>query len=166
MRNKRFIVIIGLLFFVIINIPLCRVLQITAPKSGNVVFDVPVSNQEEFVITFIHSVNKRPVSDFIRVENDQLVAFKSRYDSFGAGMPETSIDGMELKMEKNGMLELTNVNRRMDKFTVFVGTVAQHSLQIKGRNIPLASLASPGEPLEFKIAKASYLHIWKGRIMQ
>lgn len=158
------IIVIAVIVVVLSSMPVNKVLQISSVKHNDIVAHIPVSDREEFTITFIHSVNKRPVIDYYRVEGLQLVVFKSRYDSFGAGMPEMSIDGMELKLEANGMLELSNINRRLDAVTVFVGTIAQHSLQIKQQDIPLTQWVLPGEPLEFKITKVSYLELWRGRV--
>ena len=158
-------IVAALIILLMLSAPVHTVLQISLAKSGDIVLEVPVREREEFTITFIHSVNRRPVIDYYRIEGSEMVVFKSRYDSFGAGMPEASIDGMELKSEVNGMLELSNINRRLDKVIVFVGTIAQHSLQIKQDDIPLSNLAPPGQPLEFKIAQISYLQLWRGRII-
>jgi hypothetical protein len=120
---------------------------------------------EEFVLSFVHSVNKRPVFDTIRVEGRHLLIVESRFDSFGAGMPEASTGGMELRTDKDGWLVWT-VNRPVPEVTFFVGWVSNHSLRMKGREIALADLASPGTLLSLRIKKASYYDRWKGRCVQ
>lgn len=144
-------------------VPFHTVLKLSLAKTGEPVLYVRVKSNQEFILKFIHSVNKRPVADYIKVEDQHFVVVKSIYDSFGAGMPETSIDGMELKRNAQGQLELTNINRRLDTFTVFVGTVAEHSLIINGQESYLADLAAPGTGLHFEITKISYYDLWKGR---
>ena len=62
------------------------------------------------MLSFVHSVNRRPVYDTLRVERDHLVIVRSRYDSFGAGMPEASTPEGTLTIAKDGWLEWT-VNR-------------------------------------------------------
>jgi hypothetical protein len=114
---------------------------------------------EEFTLSFIHSVNKRPVYDMIRVKGNQLVIVKSRFDSFGAGMPEGSHIG------EDGGLEWT-VNRLVPEVSFFVGWVANHSLHIKGQDIPLARLVEAGTLLSLRIEKASRYQLWKGRCIQ
>lgn len=146
-------------------VPFHTVLSLSLAKTGEPVLYAWIKPNQEFILKFIHSVNKRPVSDYIRVEDQHFVVVKSVYDSFGAGMPETSIDGMELKFNVQGQLELTNINRRLDKFTVFVGTVAEHSLIINDQEIYLAELAAPGKGLQFEITKISYYELWKGRCL-
>ena len=111
--------------------PLYPALQITNVKKGEVLFCVRMAEGEEFILSFIHSVNKRPVYDTIRVEKDHLLIVKSRFDSFGAGMPEASIDGMQLRFDKDGWLEWI-VNRPVSEVTLFVGWVANRSLHVRG----------------------------------
>jgi hypothetical protein len=114
---------------------------------------------EEFTLSFIHSVNKRPVYDTIRVTGDKLLIVKSRFDSFGAGMPEGSHIG------ENGWLEWT-INRLVPEVSFFVGWVANHSLRLKGQEIPLARLAEAGTLLSLRIQKASRYELWKGGCVQ
>lgn len=165
MKKKTSIVILCviLLAIVFINLPLYTALEISSAKTGKIIRTIVLKENDFFVLSFIHSVNKRPVDEYIKIQNNQLVVFKARYDSFGAGMPETSIDGLNLQMKENSILELTNINRRLDEFSLFVGRVAEHSIQINGQKIPLNSLGSPGESLTFKPNKVSYLDLWKGR---
>jgi hypothetical protein len=117
---------------------------------------------EEFILSFIHSVNKRPVYDTIRVEGDHLLIVKSRFDSLSAGMPDASTEGMKLKFGKDGWLEWT-VNRPVPEITFFLGWVANHSIHLKGRDIALTDLAEPGTLLSLRIQKSSFYELWKGK---
>ena len=107
-------------------------------------FCARVQPGEEFVLSFVHSVNRRPVYDTLRVEADHLVIVRSRFDSFGAGMPEASTPEGTLTIAEDGWLEWT-VNRPVPEITIRVGWVANHTLHIKDREIRLADLAEPGE---------------------
>ena len=70
--------------------PLYPVLRVASVKKAELLFCARMAEGEEFVLSFIHSVNKRPVFDTLRIEGDHLLIVKSRFDSFGAGMPEGS----------------------------------------------------------------------------
>jgi len=139
--------------------PLYPVLRVTSVKKADLLFCARMAEGEEFVLSFIHSVNKRPVFDTLRVEGDHVLIVKSRFDSFGAGMPEGSQVG------EDGWLEWI-VNRPVPEVTLFVGWVANHSLRLKGREIPLADLAEPGTLLSLRVQKASRYGLWKGRCAQ
>lgn len=156
---------IAALLLFLAAVPIRTVLVLSAAKTGERVLYIPVEQHQEFVIKFTHSVNKRPVYDYIQVEDKSFRVVKSVYDSFGAGMPETALDGMKLKFNAEGQLELTNINRKLETFTVFVGTVAEHWLLISNSEVYLADLVAPGEGLQFQIANISYYEIWKGRCL-
>lgn len=120
---------------------------------------------EEFIIGFTHSVNKRPVYDYIQKSGQKdLLIVKSRYDAFGAGMPEAAPPGASLKTV-DGMLELSNINLSRREIDLFVGTVANHTLTVKQRTLALADIVPPGTHLQFKVNRVSYFDIWKGRCL-
>lgn len=142
--------------------PLMPALEIVDGRSGRVAFCERVQSGEELVLTFVHSVNRRPVYDTLRVMDDHLLIVKSRFDAFGAGMPEASTQDGTLRVAEDGWLEWT-VNRAVPEVTVRVGRVAEHTLVIKGREVPLLSLAEPGAPLALRVHTASVLDFLKGR---
>jgi len=141
------------------------VLKLTAAKSGRVVFCAPVTDGEEFLLSFIHSVNKRPVYETLRVAGNHLLIVKSRYDSFGAGMPEASTQEGSLKLGSDGWLEWT-VNREVPEVNLFVGWVANHSLRLKDREIFLADIVEAGTSLSIRAQKVSCFELWRGRCPQ
>jgi hypothetical protein len=142
--------------------PFIPVLDLIDGRSGRVVFCARVQTGEEFVLSFVHSVNKRPVYDTLRAEVDHLVIVRSRFDSFGAGMPEASTPDGTLAIAEDGWLEWT-VNRPVPEITVRVGWVANHTLHIKDREIRLADLAEPGKPLTMRVRKIRMFDLFKGR---
>jgi hypothetical protein len=151
--------VVGLLLW-----PFILAFELVDGRDGHVAFCARIQAGEEFVLSFVHSVNKRPVYDTLRVEADHLVIVKSRFDSFGAGMPDASTDAGTLTVAPDGWLEWT-VNRPMPEITVRVGRVADHTLHLKGREIHLADLAQPGSPLTMRVRKARMLDLMKGRCM-
>ena len=155
-------IVVGILVIVaafFLFYPLYPVLRVASVKKAKLLFCARMAEDEEFVLSFIHSVNKRPVFDTLRIEGNQLLIVKSRFDSFGAGMPEGS------QMGQDGWLEWV-VNRPVPEVTLFVGWVANHSLRLKGREISLSDLAEPGTLLSLRAGKASRYGLWKGRCAQ
>jgi hypothetical protein len=142
--------------------PFFPALEIIDGRAGRVALCARVQPGEEFVLSFVHSVNRRPVYDTLRVEAEHLVIVKSRFDAFGAGMPESSTNEGTLSVASDGWLEWT-VNRAVPDVTVRVGRVADHTLQLKGREIHLSALAEPGSALTFRVRKLRWLDLMKGR---
>jgi hypothetical protein len=130
------------------------VLEMAEDSSGRIVLCARLSPGEEFVLRFTHSVNQRPVFETLRADDDHLVIVKSRFDSFGAGMPDISNGGGTLALREDGWLEWT-VNRRVPEVTVRVGRTANHTLHLKGGTVPLARLAEPGSALSLRACRIS-----------
>jgi hypothetical protein len=147
---------------VIFGGPFFSVLEISDLNTGRAVLCTRMRAGEEFVLAFTHSVNRRPVYDTLRAEGDHLVIVKSRFDAFGAGMPDATTDEGTLVVAPDGWLEWT-VNRPVPEVTVRVGRVAEHKLNLKGREIRLVDLAQPGVPLTMRVRKARMLDLLKGR---
>jgi len=167
MNNKvKYLIGLAVVAIVIVITPLHHVIAIISVKDNRPVAYFRIEPGEEFIIEFVHSVNKRPVYDYHTIDSGQIVITKSRYDSFGAGMPEYPPEGMQLAADRDGMLELSGINRRMDYITVFVGTVAQHQLHFKQSKIFLADFVPPGQQLQFRVMKISLLQMWGGGCLQ
>jgi hypothetical protein len=149
--------VVGLLLW-----PFIPALEIVDGRDGRVAFCTRVQPGEEFVLSFVHSVNRRPVYDTLSAEGDHLVIVRSRFDSFGAGMPEASTRDGTLALSGDGWLEWT-VNRAVPEITVRVGWVAEHTLHIKDREIRLADLSEPGKPLTMRVRKIRIFDLLKGR---
>jgi hypothetical protein len=148
----------GMVFFLI---PTQHVLIVGTVKPDQTVLCAQMSDGEEWMISYIHSVNRRHVYDDLRIEGEGLRIVRSRFDAFGAGMPETSTPENPLRVGPDGWLEYT-VNRQVPDITIFVGRVAGHVLHIKGREIPFASLAEPGTALRFSVGRRSLYQTFKG----
>jgi hypothetical protein len=133
--------------------PMFRTLDLGDPEGGRPFFRAPMWGEEEFEICFIHSVNQRPVCDRLRVEGDHLLILGSRFDSFGAGMPDGSTGEGVLRRLSNGWLEW-KVHRPVSQVILRVGRTAQHRLVVKGKEIPLSQLARPGQALSLRPGRA------------
>lgn len=166
--SRRFawgIIIAGIICAGLLLLPYIRVLEISDFKTRQRLLLVDMKPGEEFTISFIHSVNRRPVYDTMRVESDHLVIVRSRYDSFGAGMPESSTGEGTLSIAKDGWLVWT-VNRPVPDVTVRVGWTAEHTLHIRDNKIRLAELAEPGSALTIRVTKIGLIYFLKGRFFK
>ncbi len=137
-------------------------LEISRVSTGQVLWCTPMKVGDEFVLSFIHSVNKRPVFDTLRAQGDHLVIVKSVFDAFGAGMPDDTTDEGQLSVMPGGWLQWS-VNRPVPEIILRVGEVANHRLTIKARQFLLAELAEPGTAVVFRVRMVSFLAAMKGR---
>ncbi len=152
--------LLGLAFLV----PVFKTLDVADPAGGRPFFRAPMWGKEEFQICFIHSVNRRPVCDRLRVEGEDLLILGSRFDSFGAGMPDGSSDEGVLRRLPDGWLEW-RVQRPVPEVILRVGRTAEHRLVLKGKEILLSQLAEPGQALSFRPGRASLWEIlWRAGV--
>jgi hypothetical protein len=145
--------------------PGISVLEISAVSTGQVLWCSPMKVGEEFVLSFTHSVNKRPVFDTLQARGDHLVIVKSVFDAFGAGMPDASTEEGRFSVMPGGWLQWI-VNRAVPEIILRVGEVADHTLTIKARQFPLAELTEQGTAVAFRVRMVSFLATMKGRCRQ
>ncbi len=137
-----------------------RVVEVVGSGTGRVLFCAEMDEGEEFTLSFVHSVNRRPVHDTLRVARDHLVVVQSRFDSFGAGMPESSGAEGHLSRDGDGWMVWT-VNRPIPALDLFVGREAGHSISIRGIEKALAELVEPGTSISIRTASRSRVERWK-----
>ena len=96
---------------------------------------------ETFSITFIHSVNKSPVTDCYDVAEDGGIWLRRTiYYDFGAGVPFDLNEVESLEYAEDGAMVITGIDREIPDFLIFVGTVSDHTLRIGGEEISLRDL--------------------------
>lgn len=149
----------------VLSYPWISALVISEVRTGHILWCSPMKEGEEFVLSFTHSVNRRPVFDTLRVQGDHLVIVKSVFDTFGAGMPEASTEEGQFSVLPGGWLQWS-LNRPVPEIILRVGEVANHVLMIKAREFSLAELAKPGTALAFRVRTVSFFAAMKGRCWQ
>lgn len=160
MRKLLFIVLIILIALIIFFIPFIEQFTISNGKTDKIVFYESIDNYKEFYISFIHSVNRTPVNEYYRIENDKFFVYKTTFYSFGAGMPDGSENSnSDMKFNDNGLVEIDNIDRELREFTYMVGTYAGHTLHTKNKSFKLEKYVEPQEPALFKIRRVSIYDI-------
>lgn len=127
-------------------------------QSGRVLFCEHVTAESEFAVSFCHSVNKSPVTEYYRIENGQIYLKSLRYYTFGAGMPTEPDPGQTMRYEDDGAMIIEGFDRCMPKLIYNIGRTANHTLHWQGREIPLNTLDVPGQPVLFSVI--IYPRLW------
>ncbi len=105
----------------------------------------------EFSVEFIHSVNKSPVKDVFRVENGQIVAARTVYSAFGAGVQTEIEDGQKLEFDESGNMVVSGFDIVFPRVDYLVGTVSDHILEIQGESISLRDLCGRNAHVYFEL---------------
>lgn len=147
------ILILVLLLFLLL--PVIPALCVNDAVTGDMKAIFTPPQETEFFVEFTHSVNRTAVREYYLIRSGKIVLVRAEYSSFGAGMPEVpEVPGSTLSMEK-GVLKLNHINTIMPELIYRVGTVAEHTLHIEKRVVPLKSIALPQTALRFQYRNIS-----------
>jgi hypothetical protein len=109
-----------------------------------------------FEVTFTHSVNQSPITDFIEWTGSELVVRKSRFKAFGAGVPVPS-DGIGTELLRVGeYYELIGIDKAMPDFTVMTQAVPNHTVTMGGREARLLELAGSGRQVRLAVKPMTF----------
>ncbi len=119
--------------------------------SGKEYARFPFEENDSFSVTFIHSVNQSPVTDYYRRgENNQLICYATKFHAFGAGIPESWPEGAKVETSPDGIL-VTNLHIVLPDVTYIVGTVSDHTLVIGGETVSLRDLCGRNAEVLFTL---------------
>ena len=135
----------------VLFLPHQQSLVLTDKETGKVYGKYPVSDGDAFSVTFVHSVNKTPVSDVYEVRNGEIWLTGTVYYSFGAGVPDELGEGQTLTMRDDGAMVITGMDRNLDGVVYAVGTVSDHILGIGENEISLRDLCGRNTKVRFEI---------------
>ncbi len=138
---KKIIVLLALI--IILFIPIFPKLLI-----NNKIFNI---EKKEFIISYTHSVNRGRVRDYYIIKSKYIILSKTRFMSYGAGIPEP--EKRQKFIETEDYIEISDINRKIDNLYLFVGTIANHKIEIDEKKIELKEIFKPQEniKIEYKI---------------
>ena len=108
-----------------------------------------VKEGDEFSVTFIHSVNKYPLTDVYQIRDHKIYVVRTIYNNFGAGVQTELEDGQTLTYDENGEMVISGFDKEMPYLSYIVGTVSDHTLTIHGKEISLRELCGRKSKVEF-----------------
>ena len=159
MKKFIFAVFLLLLIIILLNVPVLNRFTISNGRTGKIAYIDNIENIREFTVSFKHSVNRTLVNEFIRIQGDRFVVYKTTFYSYGAGMPEYDASSKQVITISDGIVQIENIDRELDSFTYMVGTYADHTLSFKDKTIKLSELVEPQKPAHFKIQKVSCIEL-------
>ncbi len=135
---------------IMLNLPNIPQLELTNNKTNQVYATFPLKDGT-FSVTFVHSVNKSPVSDIYEVRDGEIYMTSTIYYGFGAGVPDELPEDQKLTFGDNGEMIITDMDLKIDDLVYVVGTVYDHILKINGEEINLKELCGKNSPVKFEI---------------
>ncbi|HPF04595.1 MAG TPA: DUF1850 domain-containing protein [Spirochaetota bacterium] len=156
------ILAVSVFLFALLLFPVFKGITITDYKTGKLLYFNSADTGDRFSVRYIHSVNKSPVEDFFRIDDDTIIIERSVFTAFGAGVPASPDDGGILNVY-NDRIEVTEINRRIDDFLLFIGVTAEHRFKIDQDEFLLRDISSVQRSLRIVVKRISLLDIIKLR---
>lgn len=117
--------------------------------TGKVYARYQLEEGDTFSITFVHSVNKSPVTEVYQIRNDKIYLEECLYYAFGAGVATTLEGEQTLSYGENGEMIISNINTLMYDLIYVVGTVSDHVLELQNTEISLRELCGQNSSVSF-----------------
>ncbi|MGN1121599.1 MAG: DUF1850 domain-containing protein [Eubacteriales bacterium] len=136
-------------FFAACSAPVRLVLYNT--ETGQVYRSFAAEEGMEFSVEFIHSVNQSPVRDVFVIRDGAIVADRTIYAAFGAGVQSTLEEGQTLEYDSQGNMVVSGFDTVFPAVKYIVGTVSDHVLRIEGESISLTELCGKNAHIAFEL---------------
>ncbi len=117
-----------------------------------------IEEENEFSITFVHSVNKSPVTDVYEIRNGDIYVVRTIYYSFGAGVQTEIEEGQALEYGEDGSMIVSGFDRLMDNLSYIVSTVSDHILVINGNSVNLRELCGRNTTVRFLSGRRIFIN--------
>ena len=114
-------------------------LEMRDADSGKIYGKWPLKETDVFAVEFIHSVHQSPVKESFIIGDKMIRPIAVRFSSFGAGMQSNLEEGQVLSRDGEDLL-ITGFTSSFKELNYIVGTVSDHVLYIKGKEISLRTL--------------------------
>ncbi len=131
---------------------------------------VKAESLKGYEISYTHSVNKGRVHDCYQIlDDDTLLLDTTIFVSYGAGIPEPEeTPGAVFNVTERGY-EISNLQRKLPRFLMAVGIIANHGLTLKYANgetqyFTMTDLFAPQTSLVFEIARVSLFTYMKNKL--
>ena len=125
-------------------------LQLSNENTGAVLFRAGISDGESFSVSYIHSVNNSPVTEYYQIKNSEIYLTALRFETFGAGMPDGPGEGQTMRYE-DGAIIIDGFSHHIPYLCYSIGYTANHTLCLRGDQIPLDTLDEPGQLVLFSV---------------
>lgn len=151
-------------------IPCIKVLSVHERLNPEKMYCVKAESLKAYEISYTHSVNKGRVHDCYQIlDDDMLLLDTTIFVSYGAGIPEPEeTPGAVFSVTERGY-EISNLQRRLKKYLMAVGIIANHGLTLKYKDgdeqyFTMTDLFAPQTSLVFEVARVSLFTYMKNKL--
>lgn len=116
-------------------------------KEGSVIFIRRVSPGEGFEFSYIHSVDKTPVTGYFLITSGKKIKpVETQFESYGPGLPSTEKN----VTVKGGKISVKTDAIEMDHFSFFISPMTRQAFIFKGERLEFSSFKE-GEVMTIRV---------------
>jgi hypothetical protein len=119
-----------------------------------------VEEGDEFIVKWIHSVELTPWEEIFRIDsNNNIILDRTRFQQFGAGVPDFAGKTVEIK---DGYITYGEINQKIPLLPYGISNFAKHTLVFNDVEYPLYELVPDGDRINIyteNISLLKYLYI-------
>lgn len=124
-------------------------LELTDNATGLGLWQYPLEEGGVFSITYMHSVNKSPVTEFYRITDGKIVLYALEFETFGAGMSAEPEQGQSLTRLPKGGMRIDAIDRIIDTLIYLAACATGHTLHIGDTSVAMYTLAETAVRVTF-----------------
>jgi len=157
-RNLILIFILGIIIIMLMLINF-NVLILEDLTDKKVVFISNVSPNDEFIIKWMHSVELQPWEEIFRIDkNFNIILDRTRFKSFGAGVPDYAGNKTEVK---DGYVIFSGIDKPIKDLQYRASNFAKHTFYFKDKELKLYELVGNENIIKIYTANISIIKYLK-----
>lgn len=157
---KKIAAIIILTLLLLTNFYNMNVLTFEHFQEEEILLTFKVEEGDEFIVKWIHSVELTPWEEIFRIDsNNNIILDRTRFQQFGAGVPDFAGKTVEIK---DGYITYGEINQKIPLLPYGISNFAKHTLVFNDVEYPLYELVPDGDRINIyteKISLLKYLYI-------
>ena len=157
---KKIIAIIILILLLLTNFYSINVLTFEHFQEEEILLTFKVEEGNEFIVKWIHSVELTPWEEIFRIDsNNNIILDRTRFQQFGAGVPDFAGKTVEIK---DGYITYGEINQKIPLLPYGISNFAKHTLVFNDVEYPLYELVPDGDRINIyteNISLLKYLYI-------
>ncbi|MBG0763286.1 MAG: DUF1850 domain-containing protein [Tissierellales bacterium] len=157
---KKIIAIIILTLLLLTSFYNINVLTFEHFQEEEILLTFKVEEGYEFIVKWIHSVELTPWEEIFRIDsNNNIILDRTRFQQFGAGVPDFAGKTVEIK---DGYITYGEINQKIPLLPYGISNFAKHTLVFNDVEYPLYELVPDGDRINIyteNISLLKYLYI-------
>jgi hypothetical protein len=157
---KKIIAIIILILLLLTSFYNINVLTFEHFQEEEILLTFKVEEGDEFIVKWIHSVELTPWEEIFRIDsNNNIILDRTRFQQFGAGVPDFAGKTVEIK---DGYITYGEINQKIPLLPYGISNFAKHTLVFNDVEYPLYELVPDGDRINIyteNISLLKYLYI-------